>query len=117
MSEPAEERKPGPGPEHEEAPPLFLVLCGSLAAQVQMALGLIQDPVEGKANVDLESARQGIELLGMLEAKTKGNLDDREARTLGDLLAYVRMLYVERVKQLAERSAGGGTPPPAPTPS
>ena len=99
-----------------EAPPPFLVLCGSLAAQVQMALGLIPDPVEKKARIELAAAREGISLLDMLEAKTRGNLDDREKKTLADLLTYLRMLYVERVRQLQKKGESAVTPPPATPP-
>ena len=80
-------------------PTAFQILCGSLGAQVQMALGLIADPVEKKVRVELDAARQGIDLLAMLEEKTAGNLDDAETKLLSQLLAQLRMLYVERLKQ------------------
>jgi len=88
-----------------EAPSAFQVLCHSLAAQVHMALGLLADPVDGKVHVEIGAAKQGIDMLAMLEEKTQGNLDERESKTLGLYLKQVRMLFVERVKELQE---GGG---------
>ena len=94
-----------PGQE-PEAPSSFQILCGSLAAQVHMALGLIADPVDQKTRIEIGAARQGIDMLGMLEEKTKGNLDDREKRTLSLLLTQLRMIFVERVKELQEGGSG-----------
>ena len=93
--------EPTPGQEGE-APSSFQVLCGSLAAQVHMALGLIADPVDGKVHVEVGAAKQGIDMLVMLEEKTRGNLDERETKTLNLLLTQLRMIFVERVKELQE---------------
>lgn len=82
----------------ESAPTPFMMLCASLGTQVHMALGLIQDPVEKKAVVELPAASQGIEILSMLEAKTKGNLDESEEKLLQDLLMQLRLIYVEVAK-------------------
>ena len=101
MNEPSEQ-VPGEG---AEAPSSFQILCGSLAAQVHMALGLIADPVDQKTRVEIGAAKQGIDMLVMLEEKTKGNLDDRESKTLNLLLTQLRMIFVERVKELQD---GGG---------
>ena len=97
----------GPPPTH------FQVLCGSLAAQVHMALGLIPDPVDKQTRVEVGVAKQGIDMLAMLEEKTQGNLDEEEAKTLSVLLTQLRMIFVERVKELSqgddpERSPEGG---------
>lgn len=87
-------------PGGEGPPPSpFLMLLGSLAAQVQMALGLIEDPIQKKRIVEPAAARHGIELLAALEEKTKGNLDDDEAKFLATLLTQLRLLYVEVTKQ------------------
>lgn len=101
MSEAAEPTR-GQG---AEAPSSFQVLCGGLAAQVHLALGLIPDPIDKQTKVEIGAAKQGIDMLAMLEAKTKGNLDERETKTLGLLLTQLRMIFVERVKELQEGSA------------
>ena len=82
-------------------PTRFQLLVGSLGAQVHMALGLIADPVSKEARVELDGARMGISLLEMLEVKTSGNLSDEESKTLGGLLAQLKMLYVQRAKEQA----------------
>ena len=81
-----------------QAPSSFMMLCASLGTQVHMALGLIEDPIEKKAVVELPTAQQGIEMLAMLETKTKGNLDEAEEKLLGDLLTQLRLIYVEVAK-------------------
>ena len=64
-----------------------------------MFLGLIESPVEGGIKIDLDSARELIDLLGLLEQKTKGNLTAEEERMLEEVLAYLRMQYVATSKQ------------------
>ena len=83
---------------HDEAkvpPTPFMMLCGSLGAQVHMALGLIPDPTTQKGKVEFDAARQGIAMLEDLETKTKGNLEAQEQKLMSDLLAQLKMLYVE----------------------
>lgn len=87
------------GPTEGPPPTSFQILCGSLAAQVQMSLGLLPGPEGEPPAVELDAARQGIDLLAMLAEKTQGNLDERESRTLKDLLTYLRMLYVHKAKE------------------
>ena len=87
----------------EEGPSSFMVLCATLGTQVHMALGLIPDPVTEKATVELPAAQQGIEMLAMLETKTKGNLEDREEKLLNDLLMQLRMIYVQVAKAATQQ--------------
>lgn len=76
----------------------FTTFTLSLASSVQISLGLIPHPATGKGEVDLESAKQTIDILGMLEEKTKGNLDKNEGQILKQILFELRMQYVERTK-------------------
>ena len=108
MNADAADQVPG---QEAEAPSSFQILCGSLAAQVHMALGLIADPVDQKMRVEIGAARQGIDMLTMLALKTQGNLDEREEKTLALLLTQLRMIFVDRVKELQE-SAQGADPEP-----
>ena len=62
---------------------------------VMMLLGKLANPFTGKAERDLDAARWHIDLLGAVEARTKGNLDAEEARALGQVLASLRLNYVE----------------------
>ncbi|OGP10484.1 MAG: hypothetical protein A2048_01520 [Deltaproteobacteria bacterium GWA2_45_12] len=67
----------------------------SLASSVQMALGLIANPVTNTTSVNLASAKQTIDILGMLQEKTKGNLSKEEDHLLQQILFELRMQYVE----------------------
>jgi hypothetical protein len=80
-----------------EAPPPadFLHFVSGIAAQVLMQLGEIENPIAGKRQVDLEAARYSIDVLQMLEDKTRGNLAPDEERYLKAALHDLRMRYVE----------------------
>ena len=88
------------GPAGKAAPPglppasLSLLVAG-IAAQVQVGLGLQKNPLSNTMTKSLDAAKHGIELLEILEAKTKGNLDARESALLGAVLFDLRMAYVE----------------------
>lgn len=73
--------------------PTFII---SLSTQALAHLGEIPDPVERQTRVDLEAARQIIDILGMLSAKTRGNLDAGESALLENALYDLRMRYVAR---------------------
>ena len=72
----------------------FLALADMLAGEAAMCLGLAQAPDGSKLPVDLETARHMIDMLGMLEQKTKGNLTAEEDNVLENVLAYLRMQFV-----------------------
>ncbi len=92
----AGERPAAPESSHDEAmpPPTFSFLVTSLATQAMIALGQIADPIENKQVVRLPHARYHIDLLGMLEEKTQGNLLPEEKAILSHVLADLRMAYV-----------------------
>lgn len=79
-------------------PTPFELLVGGLVGQAQVGLGLRPDPVNGKTEKDLPSTRQAIDLLAMLDEKTRGNLTPAEARLLGAVLADLRLAYVRAAK-------------------
>ena len=95
---------PGAAPKPEaRTHPLFGGLVESLASQALMFMGAMRDPMTGQAHQDLQQAQAMIEMLGMLEEKTKGNLSKDEADMLKQVLDEVRMHFV-RITQ----------PPPPP---
>ena len=75
-------------------PTSFLSLIMSLASNAAASLGMMPHPVTGESGVDLKTAKHWIDILGMLEHKTQGNLDEQEAQMLESLLADLRMQYV-----------------------
>ncbi len=87
------------GTESAERPPLpepdFMSFLGGLAAQVMIYLGEVESPFSGKREVDLPAARYHIDLIGVLEEKTRGNLTDDEESEMRSLLTGLRMRYVD----------------------
>lgn len=73
--------------------PTFII---SLSTQALAHLGEIPDPIERQTRVDLDAARQIIDILGMLSTKTRGNLDAGESALLENALYDLRMRYVAR---------------------
>ena len=86
-------------------PASFLSLIMSLASNAAASLGMMPHPVTGESGVDLKTAKHWIDVLGMLEQKTRGNLDPQEAQVLESLLADLRMQYVS--------FSSAPTPPPS----
>ena len=86
-------------------PASFLSLIMSLASNAAASLGMMPHPVTGETGVDLKTAKHWIDVLGMLEQKTRGNLDPQEEQVLESLLADLRMQYVS--------FTSAPTPPPA----
>ncbi|HYX28754.1 MAG TPA: DUF1844 domain-containing protein [Pyrinomonadaceae bacterium] len=86
-------------------PASFLSLVMSLASNAAASLGMMPHPVTGETGVDLQTAKHWIDVLGMLEQKTQGNLDSQEAQTVENLLADLRMQYVS--------FTNAPTPPPS----
>ncbi len=69
-------------------------------------LGKMANPATGKAEPNLEAARFTIDLLGMIEKKTEGNLSGDEQKLLGQVLTALRLNYLEE----ARREAAADTP-------
>ena len=81
----------------------FSTFLLSLGTSALVQLGEAPDPTRGgKPCPDLAGAKQTIDLLGLLEAKTKGNLETGEQRLLTSLLADLRLRFV----QASKRSCG-----------
>lgn len=70
------------------------MLVTTLATQAMVALGIVPDPEQDKPVVRLNQAKHLIDLLAVLEEKTKGNLASDEAEMLQDALHQLRMAYV-----------------------
>jgi len=83
------------GPRAEQMPPAdFSTLVQTLATQAALFLGDHRDPKTGKSLRNLDLAKHHIDLLDVLEKKTKGNLSDEEKRLLDSLLYELRLAYV-----------------------
>ena len=78
---------------------LFTQLVISFQAAAWQYLGKIANPIDGKVERNLELAKNYIDLLGMLDIKTKGNLTEDEQKFLHQTLAQLRLNYVEEVEK------------------
>jgi hypothetical protein len=77
----------------------FSTFVISLSTQALMHLGEINDPVSGKAEKDVVVAKHMIDIIGMLQEKTRGNLDEGEQKLIEDILYSLRIRYVEAVRE------------------
>ena len=102
------DRRPG------ELPPAdFRALVGTLASQAIMGLGALGDQKTGRVVIDLGTARFSIDLLSVLEEKTKGNISEEEAKELAQTLAELRARFMQISNLVAQQSvaeAQGGAP-------
>jgi uncharacterized protein DUF1844 len=82
----------------------FLVL--SLRTQAELQMGMLHFGPEGeKPETDLDLAKHSIDLMGVLQEKTKGNLSLEEQRLLENSLTELRFRYVQAVDEKT-KSAG-----------
>jgi len=85
--------------ELEEArdPASFVAFIMSIASNAASALGMMEHPVTHQREVDVELGKHWIDVLGMLQKKTAGNVTSQEKRMLEGLLADLRMQYVSLI--------------------
>lgn len=106
----------GGGADEEEAgfPPASIpLLINTLAMQILSSLGQIPDPNTGKAMIFKPLAQHLIDMLGVLEEKTKGNLTPDEQQMLTEVLAQLRILYVQTPDPPGTTPSGLQLPPDA----
>jgi len=85
-------------------PASFASFMMSIASNAASSLGMMEHPVTGKREVDLELGKHWIDVLGMLEQKTHGNLLPQEKQILEGLLADLRMQYVSLTNATASKA-------------
>ena len=78
---------------------LFLQLVLGLQQAAMVALGKLMNPMSGKIERNLEGARNTIDTLAAIEARTRGNLESDEQRVLTQVLTDLRMNYLDEVKK------------------
>jgi len=82
----------------------FAALISMLTTQTFFTLGVLQVKGEEKRKPDLEMARYNIDMLEVLEEKTKGNLTEQEQKVLENTVNEVRMTYVKIAEQISAES-------------
>jgi hypothetical protein len=73
----------------------FATFIISLNASALLHLGAMEDPATGKKVKNLPMGKQTIDILGMMEEKTKGNLSKEEENLLKNILYDLRIIYVK----------------------
>ena len=118
VEEPPAATEPSPQADEEEFteadladardPASFVSFLMSIASNAASALGMMEHPVTHQREVDVELGKHWIDILGMLQKKTEGNLTPQEKRMLEGLLGDLRMQYVSLVNspQKAGRFTG-----------
>lgn len=91
-------------------PATFEVLTTSLKMQAEMHLGLFHfgDPKD-RPEPDLRLARHSIDLLAMLEEKTRGNLSQEEKRSIENSVTELRFRYIQVLEQTARAKSQSGS--------
>lgn len=102
VEEPAARQVAAPDPvegqdegQFDEAPVTFSSFIVSLAHQALWQLGAVPPPPGMDIPVDRVAAKQTIDILSLLEEKTKGNLDPMEARLVQEVLHELRINFVK----------------------
>lgn len=85
----------------------FSDLVRMLATQALMYMGAYPDPQTGKAIVALDVAKIHVDLLDVLEQKTKGNLSDEETKMLTGMLSELRVQFVEIARAVQQAQQEG----------
>ena len=105
----------GPGSQAPDLPKAsFEELVRLLVGPALMYLGGVPDPQTGKAIVALDVARYHIDLLKVIEDKTKGNLSEQESQTITQVLHELRLRYIEMEKLVSKAALEGATTIEAP---
>jgi hypothetical protein len=92
-------------PEREAA--LFLQLVVGLQQSAMISLGKLMHPLTRKIERNLDMAKDAIDTLAALEARTRDNLEPDEERVLRQALTELRLNYVD------EKRKGSSEAPPA----
>lgn len=78
----------------------FTNFIESLVVNAYISLGLLRGPYQAQPVLDLDAARQMIDIIAMLVEKTKGNLTEEESEFLAAHLGELKLYYVQRSKAI-----------------
>jgi hypothetical protein len=83
---------------------LFMQLVFMFQSAAMQHLGKVKNPLTDRIERDLDQARHTIDVLGMLEGKTRGNLSPQEKQFLEHVLYELRMNYVDEARKPQEKA-------------
>jgi len=85
-----------PGQEPCFPPVSFITFVLSLAQSAMVLMGEAPDPESGRVRTNLPEAKHTIDILAMLDCKTRGNLAPEESEVLCSLLCDLRLIFVKK---------------------
>ena len=88
---------------------LFLQLVLGLQQAGMVALGKLMNPMTRKVEANLDAARDTIDTLAAVEARTRGNLESDEQRVMQQALTELRLNYLDEMKKAGRIEGAAGT--------
>ena len=84
---------------NEKNSSLFFSLVMTFQAAAMQQMGKLKSPVSDKIERDLQQAQLSIDILDMLEEKTRGNLSEEENKVLKGILQELKLNYVDEMSK------------------
>lgn len=82
----------------------LVVMFQTLALQ---QMGKLTSPITGKVERDLHQAKITVDMLGMIQKKTEGNLEENEKKILDTVMMELQMNYIDETARAAEEKEAG----------
>ena len=82
-----------------QSDPYFIALVYNFQASAMIGMGKMMNPFKNEITRNMDEAKHSIDMLEMLDKKTKGNLTDEENRMLQSTLTTLRLNYVDEVNK------------------
>lgn len=79
-------------------PANFSTVVSIFSTQAMVAMGAIPNPATGKPDIQIDLARHLIDLIDVLEKKSKGNLDQAETSMIDATLHHLRVSFIEQTQ-------------------
>ena len=83
----------------------FMYLVGTFQSSAWIAMGKMKNPMTDKVEQNLDQASFYIDLLNMMQAKTKGNLSEYEEQMLINTVSELKMNFIEEKKKTEDPTA------------
>jgi hypothetical protein len=82
----------------------LVVMFQTLALQ---QMGKLVSPITGKVERDLHQAKITVDMLGMIQNRTEGNLDENEKKILDTVMMELQMNYIDETARAGEEEEAG----------
>jgi hypothetical protein len=79
--------------------PTFSTFIASLSSSAMVQLGEIAEPTTGQKLSNMPMAKHTIDIIALLQEKTKGNLTNEESKLIQNVLTDLRMRYISAINK------------------